>query len=115
MITTTKNDVLNNIKEAAEDAGFKFINDNWGPRIEDSTHTVNFTITENADFSKAKSGYISATIKIRASIAMMGGNPDAFELEQQGATIMEAARLIRKFDYATKNGYMTYRVDLKEE
>lgn len=111
MKNTTKQDVAMTLKTFAEDAGFRFNNDErFGFQIIDDTHTVNFTIIFDTDWSTVKNGYVDVTYKVNASIATMGGNPTGDELKEMANIIMKAGQLVNTLEIQQSGfHYLTYR------
>lgn len=97
----TKQEVLQEIKTAAEEYGFITEEANIGItkiRItEKEGHTVNFTISEDVDWD-FENKKITVNLKVKASIATMGGNPTANDLLEQAQTIWMAGSLVKALE-----------------
>ena len=92
----TKQEVHEIIKAKAAEHGFNAEETNWGINglaIRDEDHTVNFTISEDWAWEERK-----VTLRIRASIATMGGNPSADDLLKAADTIKRAAELVKSLE-----------------
>ena len=96
----TKQDVHEIFKAKAVEHGFTAEETNWGINglaIRDEDHTVNFSISEDCkgDWENRK---MKVSLRIRASIATMGGNPSADDLLKAADTIKRAAELVKSLE-----------------
>lgn len=93
----TKQEVHEIIKSKAAEYGFIGEESNWGINgltiREPDVHTVNFTISEDWNWEAR-----TITLRVRASIATMGGAPSADELMKAADTIRRAAELVKDLE-----------------
>jgi len=112
MMKQSRMEVFNEIENFAKQFGFEVEKNAYECKIIDPTHTVNFTIWMDSDFSKMDEGYITTTYTVRASIATMGGNPTGNDLQQMSAIIGSAGCLVNTLklqqDYFNSLSFVQY-------
>lgn len=108
----TKNEIISTLKAAAARHGFLAEDNTWmrWPYIhETDTHYLNFTITdeyaEDTDWSKRE---VTVNVRIRASLASMGGNPTPEELIRASEIIREGAALMQELEAMNLSYTETY-------
>ena len=99
----TKQEVHEIIKAKAMEYGFIVEETYWGLMIREEAQTVNFTISEDCD-GDWENRKMNVTLRIRASIATMGGAPSADDLLKAADTIRRAAELVKVLE----NESLTY-------
>ena len=108
----TKNDIKAIITATAARRGFTAEESNWyrWPNItEPDSHYLNFTITEeypeDTDWSKRS---VEVRIRIRASLASMGGNPTLEDLIRASEIIRNGAGLVKELEAMNLSYTETY-------
>ena len=108
----TKNDIKAIITATAARRGFTTEESSWyrWPNIaEPGSHYLNFTITEeypeDTDWSKRS---VEVRIRIRASLASMGGNPTPEDLVRASEIIRNGAELVKELEAMSLSYTETY-------
>ena len=108
----TKNDIKAIITATAARRGFTAEENSflrWPNITEPTSHYLNFCITEeypeNTDWSKRS---VEVRIRIRASLATMGGNPTPEDLIQASEIIREGAELVKELEAMNLSYTETY-------
>lgn len=108
----TKQEVMNLIKEYAEQFGFRtqkgYMNE---IEIVDDSRTVNFAVLEHSKLYLGK-GIADIKVTVSAAIASMGGNPTADDLMKKAKVIENAGKLVKMFDETPR---LVYTISLEEE
>ena len=119
MIKQNRTDVFTEIKTFAKQFGFEVEYNAVDCKIIDNTHTVNFTIQFDSDFSTYAEGYVKVTYTVSASIATMGGNPTGDDLKQMASIIAAAGSLVNTLqlqqNYFESLTYIQYIPKAQEE
>ena len=108
----TKNDIKAIITATAARRGFTAEENSfmhWPNITEPGSHYLNFTITdeyaEDTDWSKRE---VEVRVRIRASLATMGGNPTPEDLIRASEIIREGAELVKELEAMNLSYTETY-------
>ena len=108
----TKNDIKAIITATAARRGFTAEENSflrWPNITEPGSHYLNFTITDeyakDTDWSKRE---VEVRVRIRASLATMGGNPTPEDLIQASEIIREGAELVKELEAMNLSYTETY-------